>query len=105
MFYFHACPHCKDGALEVCKDYYSEYLRCVVCGYSKDVKVNIEAPQDKSVMEQLPSKAHVGVRAGHHNIVQYGSPDKEGWRKGGRRRTITVAQDGTIRKQGWRKMR
>lgn len=39
MIWLKACPKCAKGDLYLEKDMYGEYIRCLQCGYTRDLIV------------------------------------------------------------------
>ena len=44
MLYFKSCARCSDGTVELGKDNFGSYLRCIVCGYT----INSKSIRDES---------------------------------------------------------
>ena len=48
MLYFKSCVRCSDGTVELGKDNFGSYLRCIVCGYTINSKSIRDESRDES---------------------------------------------------------
>ncbi len=43
MLFYRACPKCRTGAVQPDDDQYGPYLRCLNCGFMKDIEQGVMA--------------------------------------------------------------
>ena len=66
MLYFRACPKCQTGTVEHNNDPWGNYIKCVNCGFTRDLPDGANAAAElKRLRAELASAGAPAVAAEH----------------------------------------